>query len=99
MTTSPIVPKKVKHAIAEFKSRICQAIDGAKSDQNEIAETRAWKILLASDALIFWDAGERDQSKEATIANGFALMEEGYWNVAWSQVRAPSRSAGGKADE
>ena len=52
-STTALIPKGLEHAVAAWKSRVCEYIESARSGGSAQRETWGWKALLATDALLF----------------------------------------------
>ena len=63
--TAAFASRNLRHAIANFKHKICLQIEAAAAEQNQPSQTKLWKLLWLYDAIIYTSTSRRD-SKPTT---------------------------------
>ena len=97
--TTAMIPSSMKHAVAEFKGRICRSIEEAASQRRRAEEERCWKLLLASDGLLFAENSESTQgSRRTAIAEKLAWIEGGQWDAVCSMADDRGKGSGDMRD-
>ena len=85
--TTGYIPKSYMGCIKELKGEIFVEIDKQKTAGCEQKETRAWKAVLAVDAMVFHDVkGERGNSRAQQIADRVKQCHRGQWAALWANV-------------